>query len=233
LRLDPEILRAGVEHFRIATRRRRVTPRTWLPRTRQGCCSGRNDVGRLWIVLVSSWLAAAPASATPIGAFGGGGGAYARMRSGFFLGAETGLALSTGGDVTAGGAARVESTPGSWWTFGACTGYEWENGIALQLRVDDLGTRAGDGSSALTVASAGARYSLPFIVMPFVDALVGPAFESGNTSLAAALGVGGSVLITRHLAFDLAFRDWMTDLGSNGIRHVPTVTLGVQIGFGR
>lgn len=188
-------------------------------------------MGRLRIVLVTLFVAA-PAGATPIGAFGGGGGAYARMRSGFFLGAETGLALSTGTDVNA-GVARVASTPGSWWTFGARTGYEWENGVALQLRIDDLGTRAGDGSGTLSVASVGVRYSLPFIVMPFVDALVGPAFESGDTSLAAAVGVGGSVLITRHLAFDLAFRDWMTDLGGSGIRHVPTVTLGVQIGFGR
>ena len=184
------------------------------------------------IVACVAWTTTA-AEATPIGAFGGGGGAYARMRSGLFLGAETGLALSTGTDALAGGAPRVESMPRSWWTFGVRAGHEWENGIAVQLRFDDLGARAGDGASTLSVASAGVRYSLPFIVMPFVEALVGPAFEGGQTSFAAGLGVGGSLLITRHLAFDLAFRDWMTDLGGAGIRHVPTVTVGVELGFGR
>lgn len=154
------------------------------------------------------------------------------MRSGFFLGAETGLALSTGTDVLAPGA-REQASSGSWWTFGARAGHEWENGIAVQLRFDDLGTRAGDGANAISIASAGVRYSLPFIVMPFVDAMVGPAFENGQSSFAAGVGVGASLLITRHLAFDVAFRDWMTDLGGGGIRHIPAVTVGIQISFGR
>jgi hypothetical protein len=178
-------------------------------------------------------LAASVAGATPIGAFGGGGGGYARMRSGFFLGGETGLSLSTGTDAGLGGTTRAESSPRSWWTFGVRVGHEWKNGIAIQLRFDDLGARAGDPTGTTSVASAGVRYSLPFAIMPFVDALVGPAFESGQTSFAVGLGVGGSLLITRHLALDVALRDWMTDLGGGGIRHIPTVTLGVQIGFGR
>jgi len=173
------------------------------------------------------------AHAEPIGAFGGGAGAYARMRSGFFLGADTGIATLVSSSTDSIARTQSLSSPEyHGWTYGVRIGYEWASGLAIQARVDDLGTHTGDGTEALTLATVGVRYSLPFFVMPFADALVGPAFDSSGTSLGAAIGVGASLLVTRHLGVDLAFRDWMVDL-DGGIRHVPTVTVGVQIGFGR
>jgi len=174
-----------------------------------------------------------PAEAEPIGAFGGGAGAYARMPSGLFLGADTGVAVlaSSDGD-TAARVAEPVAPKDTGWTFGIRAGYEWESGLALQARVDDLGTHTNDGDQSLTFCSVGVRYSLPFVVMPFVDALVGPAFDSSGTSFGAAIGVGASILVTRHLGVDLALRDWMADL-DGGIHHIPTATVGVQLGFGR
>jgi hypothetical protein len=165
--------------------------------------------GTHWIVGVATLVLGLPdAHAELIGGFGGGGGAYARMRSGFVLGAESGKSIG-GNDIG--------------WTVGVRTGYEWATGVTVQARLDDLRTA--------TVASAGLRYSLPFIVMPFVDALAGPAFDGGTTSLEVALGIGASAIVTRHLAIDVAARDWMTDT-MGGIHHVRTITVGVQINVG-
>jgi hypothetical protein len=194
------------------------------------------SVARPVIRIVSSLgllvVFARPALGTPIGAFGGSAGAYARFRSGFLFGADTGIATLVSSDEDS--IARVEPTTTPkyhGWAFGVRTGYEWTNGIALQARVDDLGTHTGSGNQPLSIASVGLRYSLPFVVMPFVDALVGPAFDNSGTSLGAAIGIGASIIVTRHLGVDVAVRDWMADLGG-GIRHIPTVTLGVQLGFG-
>ena len=184
------------------------------------------------LALVGPW-AIASASGSPIGAFGGGSGGYARMRSGFFLGADTGVAASVSSDTDS--VARTDppvEPKDRAWTFGVRAGYEWDNGIAVQARVDDLGIHTNDGTEPLTFCTVGVRYSLPFVVMPFAEALVGPAFDSSGTSLGAGVGLGASILVTRHLGIDVALRDWMADL-DGGIRHVPTATVGIQLGFGR
>lgn len=168
-----------------------------------------------------------------VGAFGGAAGAYARMPSGFFLGADTGLATLLASDADRAESARTLVAPSRrGWAFGVRTGYAWASGLAIQARFDDLGVHTSDGTGSMMFASAGLRYALPFVVMPFAEALVGPAFDSSGVALGASLGVGASILVTRHLAIDLALRDWIADL-DGGIRHIPTATLGLQIGFGR
>ncbi len=184
------------------------------------------------LALVGPWTIAS-ASGSPIGAFGGGSGGYARMRSGLFLGADTGIALLVSSDAD--GVAHTDSPvepKDRAWTFGARAGYEGENGVAVEAQVDDLGIHTNDGTEPLTFCAVGVRYSLPFVVMPFAEALIGPAFDSSGTSLGAGVGVGASILVTRHLGIDVTFRDWMADL-DGGIRHMPTGTVGIQLGFGR
>lgn len=189
---------------------------------RIGCCLGLG------------LLIARTGRATPIAAFGGGGGAYARMRSGWFLGADTGVATLLSSDADQGPQLAAMSTAPSYHAlaFGARAGYEWPSGLALQARLDDLGVHTGDGPEGMTFATVGLRYSIPFPLMPFADVLAGPAFDASGTSFGAAVGVGVSILITRHLGVDLALRDWMADL-DGGIRNIPTVTVGIQLGFGR
>lgn len=168
-----------------------------------------------------------------VGAFGGSAGAYARMPYGFFFGADTGLATLVSSDSDVALRTQTQVAPlHRGWAFGVRTGYEWASGLAIQARFDDLGVHTSDGTTSLMFASAGLRYSFPFIVMPFVDALVGPAFDASGVSLGAAIGIGASIVVTRHLGIDLAFRDWIADLDGS-VRHVPTATVGVQIGFGR
>jgi hypothetical protein len=165
-----------------------------------------------------------------VGAFGGGAGVYARTQHGFFLGADTGVATLISSDADQ--LVRSQIVPSRHgWAFGVRTGYEWASGLALQARIDDLGVHTSDGARSLMFVSGGIRYSLPLVVMPFADALVGTAFDATGASLGAAIGLGASVLVTRHLGIDVALRDWMADL-EGGIRHIPTATVGLQIGFG-
>jgi hypothetical protein len=118
------------------------------------------------------------------------------------------------------------------WAFGIRAGYDWENGLGVQARFDDLGVHTAVGPRSLAFTTAGLRYSLPFVVMPFVDALAGIAVDSAGGAFGAGIGAGAAVVVTRHLGADLALRDWIADL-DGAVRHVPTVTLGVHIGFGR
>ena len=117
------------------------------------------------------------------------------------------------------------------WAFGARAGYQFSSGLSLQARFDDLGVRAPDGSGPLLFASGGVRYVLPFIVMPFAEALVGPAFYGPHTSLGAGLGLGVALPVGRHLSFDFAARDWIADV-DGAVRHVPTFEVGITVGFG-
>jgi hypothetical protein len=168
---------------------------------------------------------ALPAAVPPlrlVGGFGGGGGAIARAPSGLFIGADTGWAVMLG--------PRESSAPNAW-AFGARVGYEWQNGLALEGRFDDLGVHPPTGGGSLLFGSAGIRYSLPLVVMPFAEALVGPGFNGSHLAPGAGLGVGASLPVLRHLMFDLALRDWIIDL-DGGVRNVPTVELGITVGFG-
>jgi len=143
--------------------------------------------------------------------------------SGGFIGADTGVAtlLPSNRD-----AAEVG------WAFGFRGGYQWRSGIALQVRFDDLGVNApGGGGGPLLLATAGVRYSLPLALMPFAEVLVGPTFYGSQVTPGAALGLGVSLPVLRHLAFDLSVRDWLADLGGS-VCNTPTVELGATVIFG-
>ena len=164
-----------------------------------------------------------------VGAFGGSHGHGGRAPHGWFLGADTGWAWFVGAPDAI---ARTTSQPprDNAWCFGARAGYQLASGLAVQARFDKLGVDAPDGSGSLDAVSAGVRYSLPVVPMPFAEAMVGPMFHGSDASASAGVGVGLSLLVARHVAFDGAVRDWIVDLGS--VRHIPTVTFGITAGFG-
>ncbi len=163
-----------------------------------------------------------------VGAFGGGHAHAMGTPQGWFLGADTGWAWLLGGmDVSA---RTTSGARDNAWCFGARAGYQLASGLAIQARFDRLGVTAPDASGSLMTASAGVRYSLPVVPMPFAEALIGPAFHGTDTSFSAILGVGASLLVARHLAFDASLRDALVDIG--GVHHVVTLTLGITAGFG-
>ena len=167
-----------------------------------------------------------------VGAFGAGMGALGRSPHGLFLGIETGWASWRGRDAVAGRREVVQpEAPSDAWTFGARVGYQWRSGLAVQLRFDDLGVAVSRGGGSLLVGSGGLRYSLPFAIMPFAEALFAAVFDGSGASPAGGLGVGVSAPVARHLSIDLAVRDWIADLGGS-VCHLPTVMVGINIGFG-
>lgn len=163
-----------------------------------------------------------------VGSFGGGHGHGGRAPRGWFLGADAGWAWFVSmPDV----AARASSTPrDSSWCFGARTGYQLASGLAVQARFDKLGVDAPDGSGTLDAISFGVRYSIPVVPMPFAEAMIGPTIHGSDASTSAGVGLGVSLLVARHVAFDGAVHDWIVDLG--GVRHIPTITFGITAGFG-
>jgi hypothetical protein len=157
-----------------------------------------------------------------VGGAGGGGGSIARAPSGPFLGADTGWATMLG-------AAGAPATGA--WSFGARAGYAFSSGLALDARFDDLGVHAPSGEGPLLLGTAGVRYSLPFIVMPFADAHFGAAWYGDHATPTAGLGLGLSFPVLRHLLVDVSARDWIADVDGS-VRHVPTFELGIAGGFG-
>ena len=125
--------------------------------------------------------------------------------------------------------------------LGARAGYQWADGIAVQLRYDDLGlNRTLLANSQLQFLTVGMRYTFPyFLPMPFIEAMAGSAFvnssvpvEPGGEVAAAffggAVGVGLSVPLSRHLNLDLAARDYMSEAGA---AFLDVLTAQVGIGF--
>ena len=161
-----------------------------------------------------------------VGAFGGGHGHGARAPHGWFLGAETGHAWFVGMQSSA---ARATSTPSdSGWCFGARVGYQLPSGLAVQTRFSKLGVDAGAGG--LDEIAGGVRYSLPIVPMPFAEAEIGATFDEQEVAASAGVGIGMSLLVARHVSFDVAAHDWIVDLG--GIHHIPTLTVAITAGFG-
>jgi len=56
-------------------------------------------------------------------------------------------------------------------------------------------------------------------------------FGGASSSPVAGIGVGVSIPIARHAIFDLTGRDWIADLDGS-VRHIPTVMVGINLGFG-
>jgi hypothetical protein len=71
---------------------------------------------------------------------------------------------------------------------------------------------------------------MPLVVMPFAEALLGPAFNGSHATPTAGIGLGVTLPVLRHLAFDVSVRDWIADL-DGGVRNVPTFQVGITVGF--
>ena len=157
-----------------------------------------------------------------VGVHGGGGDRLAHAPTGPLIGIDAGWAtmLGSGSDAAHGA-----------WAFGARAGYQFSSGLSLQARFDDLGVHAPDGSGPLLFATGGVRYVLPFIVMPFAEALVGTALYGPHASPGAGLGLGVALPVGRHLSFDFAARDWIADVDGT-VRHIPAFEIGLTVGFG-
>jgi hypothetical protein len=160
--------------------------------------------------------------ARPIGSWTPGGYAPAAPAGGPLLGVEGGgaVTLASSGDPALGGPA-----------FGARAGWAFSDGLAVHLRYDYLGTRPGYFTGPLQNASAGLRYSFPFLVpLPFVEVNVGPAFGGGDARLTTGAGIGASFPLGAHLLVDAAARDWFV-LVAGAIRQTLTGTLGLTVTF--
>jgi hypothetical protein len=102
-------------------------------------------------------------------------------------------------------------------------GYRAPSGIALDLRLDDLGAARVVGGYA---GGAGLRYTMPRrYLRPFVDAHVGAESNGGRTGLATDLGFGVAVPLGVHAELTLSAREWM------GLLESVTERAGMMFGF--
>ncbi len=159
-----------------------------------------------------------------VGGHGGGGGGGGRaliQPSGWYIGVDGGGALLVGvGDARTTGAPAV----------GGHAGYRLPSGLAFDLRADDLGVSAPDGSGPLVAGGFGMRYTIPLEIMPFVEVHLGALDYGSNTSFAGDVGAGLALPIGNHLEIDLSARDWIGGVDGQ-IRHAPMFALGVVVGF--
>jgi hypothetical protein len=160
-----------------------------------------------------------------VGSFGGGGGGRTQMAQagGLYLGLDAGAAVMLGD-----GEDSATSAP----AFGLHAGYRLPSGLAFDVRGDDLGVASPGQSMPFVVGGAGMRYTLPLLVMPFVEAHVGALDYGPRVSAAADGALGIAVPVGEHLEIDVSARDWIA--GVDGVvRHVPMFTLGFEVGFDR
>lgn len=128
--------------------------------------------------------------------------------------------------------------------LGVRAGYQLADGLAFQARYDDLGFAPSlIANSQLMFATLGMRYTFPFIIpLPFVEAMVGPAFVNSNVplgqgsgleivSLGVGFGLGASFLLSRHLSIDVGARDWLTPVAGN-LLQVITLQAGLGLSVG-
>ncbi len=136
----------------------------------------------------------------------------------------------------------AEASPG--FAAGGLVGYEFPNGVALEFRYQDLGLAPTlVDRTQWQLATVGMRYTFPYIVpMPFVEALVGASFvnsavpfNSGGATVSVspggAAGLGLGLPLSRHVAVDLAARDWISPVGPSAFQ-VLVVDLGLTVSFG-
>ena len=111
----------------------------------------------------------------PIGHFAPAGRVGGGPSGGVFVGVDTGVALAL-----ASGFDPAQDA----WAFGGRAGYEFRNGLALQLRYDYLGLAphlTNPSTSPMQIGSAASSYSIPFLVpLPFFEAMWGPSFNAGS-----------------------------------------------------
>jgi hypothetical protein len=164
----------------------------------------------------------ASASARPIGGAFSEGQVGHGPADGVLLGVDGAWAntFAAGGDPSHDG-----------WGFGVRAGYAFGSGLELHLRYDDLGVEPG-GRSPLQLATAGLRYSVPFLFpMPFAEVDAGPAFVLGDVDFGAGGALGLAFPIVNHVLVDVAAHDWFVPIGGT-IRQTLTVGLGLAVTFG-
>jgi len=112
--------------------------------------------------------------------------------------------------------------------FGVRAGWAFANGLAVQLRYDDLGVEPASSPAPLQLATAGLRYSVPFLLpMPFAEVVAGPAFVRGGVQVGAGGGLGVSLPIGPIL-IDLLGRDWLVPV-ADSVRQTITVGVGLSV----
>lgn len=138
------------------------------------------------------------------------------------------LALEGGGAVTL--AARGDPAQEAW-AFGARAGWAFPNGLAAHLRYDDLGVEPGGSPSPLQLATAGLRYSVPFLVpMPFAEVDAGAAFAGGDARFGAGAGLGASLPLGTFVQLDVIGHDWLVPVAGT-LRQTFTIGLGLTVTF--
>lgn len=165
----------------------------------------------------------ASAEARPIGGSFSGGHAGRGPADGVLLGVDGAWAntFGAGGDPAHDG-----------WGFGVRAGYAFGSGLELHLRYDDLGVEPAGARSPLQLATAGLRYSVPFLFpMPFAEVDAGPAFVLGDVDFGAGGALGLSIPVVNHVLVDVAAHDWFVPIGGT-IRQTLTVGLGLAVTFG-
>jgi len=162
------------------------------------------------------------AVAHPIGIWTPSGRAPLGPQGGPLLGVEGGGALSL--------ATSTEPVRGSF-GFGARAGWALPNGIAAAIRYDDLGVRPSAQAGPLQLATAGLRYSLPFVVpLPFAEVDAGAAFTGRRVGFGAAGGLGLSIPVGSLVLVDFLGRDWLVPIGGV-LRQTLMASLGITVTF--
>jgi hypothetical protein len=160
--------------------------------------------------------------ARPMGGWTSGGSSAGGPIGGALAAVELGWAtlLPGGGDPAHGGL-----------TLGARAGWQFANGLGVHLRYDELGVEPSFLSSPLQLATAGLRYSVPFLdPLPFAEVQAGPAFVGGDVTFGAGAGLGVSVPVGRHVLVDAVIRDWLVSIAGE-LRQTLTANLGLTVTF--
>lgn len=168
-------------------------------------------------------MASAPAEARPVGGSFSAGHVGHGPADGVILGVDGAWAntFGEGSDPAHDG-----------WGFGVRGGYAFGSGLELHLRYDDLGVEPAGARSPLQLATAGLRYSVPFLFpMPFAEVDVGPVFVLGDVDFGAGGALGLSFPVVNHVLVDVAAHDWFVPIDAT-IRQTLTVGLGLAVTFG-
>jgi len=152
----------------------------------------------------------------------GGGRPATGPNGGPLLAVESGVAITLG--------SRDDPAQDAW-AFGARVGWALPNGLAAHLRYDDLGVQPDRSPSPLQLATAGLRYSVPFLVpLPFAEVDAGPAFTNGDVHFGASAALGASLPLGAYLLVDATAHDWLVPIGGT-LRQTLTIGLGLTVTF--
>jgi hypothetical protein len=181
----------------------------------------RGDI--LFATALACMAGAGTAIARPIG------GSFSSARAG--TGPAGGVLLGVDGSWAASLATSSYPSEGAW-SFGARAGYAFPMGLELHARYDDLGVPPFPSRAPLQLATAGLRYSIPFLFpMPFAEVDAGPAFVLSDVTFGAGAALGVSFPFANHLLVDITGHDWFVPIAGT-IRQTLTIGLGLAVTFG-